>query len=121
MKNKKLDLILKKLEDGKAQDILKLDLKGKTSLTDYLVIASGTSTRHVNALSVHLSEELKKMGASVRIDGKKGSAEWIVLDAGDVIVHLFHPETRAFYEIEEMWGAKTPGQKEEKCDRPFRF
>ncbi len=106
-----LSFILKFLDDGKAQDILSIDLKGKTSLADYLVVASGSSTRQVNALAVTLAEKLKEMHIPCRIEGKQGSGEWMIIDLGDTIVHIFHPETRAFYEIEELWGIKTPVQK----------
>ena len=107
-----LDLIVKNLDDGKAKDILTLNLTGRTSLADYLVIASGTSARHINALALHLAEVLKKEGRPVQIEGKNGTSEWMILDLGDIIVHLFHPVTRAFYEIEEMWGVKTPKTEE---------
>lgn len=106
-----LAFILKFLDDGKAQDVLSIDLKGKTSLADYLVVASGSSTRQVNALAVTLAEKLKEKHISCRIEGKQGTGEWIIIDLGDIIVHIFHPETRAFYEIEELWGIKTPVKK----------
>lgn len=105
------DLVNQILQDGKAQDILTLDLKGKTSLTDTLIIASGTSTRHVMALANTLTEKLKEAGYHVAVDGKQSAGKWVVLDLGDAIVHIFHPEARAFYEIEELWGAKTPSLK----------
>lgn len=103
-----LQEIIRILEDGKAQNILPISLKGKTSLADYLVIASGTSTRQVMALASTLSEKLKDKGYKPRMEGKDGSGEWMILDLGDIIVHIFHPETRSFYEIEELWGEKTP-------------
>ena len=106
-----LSFILKFLDDGKAQDVLSIDLKGKTSLADYLVVASGSSTRQVNALAVTLAEKLKEMHISCHIEGKQGTGEWMIIDLGDIIVHIFHPDTRAFYEIEELWGVKTPVQK----------
>ena len=106
-----LAFILKFLDDGKAQDVLSIDLKGKTSLADYLVVASGSSTRQVNALAVTLAEKLKEKHISCRIEGKQGTGEWMIIDLGDIIVHIFHPETRAFYEIEELWGIKTPVKK----------
>ncbi len=106
-----LTFVLKFLDDGKAQDIVSIDLKGKTSLADYLVVASGSSTRQVNALAVTLAEKIKEKHISCRVEGKQGSGEWMIIDLGDIIVHVFHPETRTFYEIEELWGIKTPVKK----------
>lgn len=100
--------IAKILDDGKANNILSINLTGKTSLTDYLVIASGTSSRHVLSLANTLNEKLKEAGYCPKIDGKQGAGEWVILDVGDVIVHIFQPETRSFYEIEALWGEKTP-------------
>ena len=102
--------IVKILDDGKAQDIIVIDLRKKTSLTDDLIIASGTSTRHVMALADTLSKKLKEQGVSSKTEGKDGTGEWIILDAGNAIVHLFCPQTREFYEIETLWGHKTPKQ-----------
>lgn len=103
-----LNIIQQILEDGKAADILPITLKGKTSLADYLVIASGSSTRQVTALASTLYEKLKEMGFKPRMEGKEGSGQWVIIDLGDIIVHLFYPETRSFYEIEKLWGEKTP-------------
>lgn len=103
-----LAIIQQILENGKARDILPITLKGKTSLADYLVIASGSSTRQVNALASTLYEKLKDMGYKPRLEGKEGSGEWVIIDLGDIIIHLFYPQTRAFYEIEKLWGEKTP-------------
>ena len=100
--------IAKILDDGKANNILSINLTGKTSLTDYLIIASGTSSRHVLSLANTLAEKLKEAGYHPKTDGKQGSGEWVVIDLGDVIVHIFQPETRSFYEIESLWGEKTP-------------
>ena len=102
------DLIVKILDEGKANNILMIDLKGKTSLTDALIIASGTSSRHVLALATQLHEKLKDMGYHPKMDGRQGSGDWVILDLGDAIVHIFQPETRSFYEIEALWGEKTP-------------
>ncbi len=107
-----LQFILKFLDDNKAQDIISIDLKGKTSLADYLVVASGSSTRQVNALAMTLIEKLKEIKVPCKIEGKQGSGEWMIIDTGDIIVHIFHPDTRAFYEIEELWGVKTPIKKQ---------
>ena len=100
--------IAKILDDGKANNILSINLTGKTSLTDYLIIASGTSSRHVLALANTLYGKLKDAGYHPKMDGKQGAGEWVVLDLGDAIVHIFQPETRSFYEIETLWGEKTP-------------
>lgn len=105
--------IVQLLTDGKAQDILPLDLRTKTSLADYIIMASGTSTRHVMALATTLAETLKKEGYAPRLEGKQSTGAWVVLDLGDIIVHLFHPETRSFYAIEELWGQKSPKKSEQ--------
>ncbi len=102
------DLVVKILDDGKAQNILSINLTGKTSLTDYLIIASGTSSRHVQSLANTLSEKLKEMGYTPKMDGRQSTGEWVVVDLGDAIVHIFQPQARSLYEIETLWGAKTP-------------
>ncbi len=98
-----LKMVLKCLEDGKAEDIVTIPLAGKTSIADYMVIASGTSSRQVAALSEHISLELKKAKVKNSIEGKSGG-QWVIVDALDVIVHIFYPETRNFYALEEMWN-----------------
>ena len=103
-----LALVVDFLDKGKAENILTIPLAGKTSLADYLVIASGHSTRQVLALASTLCEKLKEAKFRPRIEGKEGSGEWVIVDLGDIIVHLFHPETRSFYAIEKLWGEKTP-------------
>ena len=105
-------LIVKILDDGKAKNIICINLRGKTSLTDDLIIASGTSTRHVIALTNSLAQKLKDAGIKSKMEGKEGSGEWVILDVGDAIVHLFCPKTREFYEIETLWGHKTPKEKQ---------
>ena len=97
------------LDDDKAQDLVVVDLAGKTSLADYMVIASGASSRQVGAMTAHLQEKLKNAGCGRIAAEGIGQCDWVVLDAGDVIVHLFRPEVRVFYNIEEMWGAAVPG------------
>ncbi len=98
-------IVLASLEDDKAEDILALDIRGKSSFADMLVIASGRSQRHVGALADHLVQKLKEAGASnVRVEGLP-HCDWVLVDAGDVIVHLFRPEVRAFYNIERIWSA----------------
>lgn len=92
------------LEDNKAEDLVIIDLSSRSSITDYLVIASGTSQRHVSALADRLQKELKGLGVQgMSVEGKQ-SCDWVLLDAGDVVVHLFRPEVRAFYNLEKMWG-----------------
>jgi nicotinate (nicotinamide) nucleotide adenylyltransferase/ribosome silencing factor RsfS/YbeB/iojap len=101
-----LELILKTLDDGKAEDIVTIDLAGKTLIADYMVIASGRSARQVTALTDHLLDALpKRMRASV--EGKT-QGDWVLVDAGDVIVHIFRPEIRAHYNLEKMWGSAFP-------------
>jgi ribosome-associated protein len=100
-----LGLILHCLDEGKAEDLVTIDLGGKSSLADHLVIASGRSSRQVTALADQLAARLKDAGfGRVPIEGK-AHGDWVLLDAGDVIVHLFRPEVRAFYNLEKMWGA----------------
>jgi len=103
-----LAFVVDSLDKGKAENILTIPLIGKTSLADYLVIASGRSTRQVLALASQLFEKLKEKKLKPRIEGKEGSGEWVIVDLGDIIVHLFCPETRSFYAIEKLWGEKTP-------------
>jgi nicotinate-nucleotide adenylyltransferase len=101
-----LTTILTSLEDGKAEGIVTIDLAGKTEIADYMVIASGRSSRQVSALTDHLLEVLPKKWRS-SVEGK-AQGDWVLIDAGDVIVHLFRPEIRAYYNLEKMWGAAFP-------------
>ncbi|MEO6041434.1 MAG: ribosome silencing factor [Croceibacterium sp.] len=97
-------LILGQLDDDQAQDVVSIPLEGKSSLADYMVIASGRSTRQVAAMANKLAERLKQAGhGSPRIEGLP-AADWVLIDAGDVVVHLFRPEVRSFYNLERMWG-----------------
>ncbi len=102
-------VILASLEDDKAEDILALDIRGKSSFADMLVVASGRSARHVGALADHVMRKLKEAGAKeIRVEGLP-HCDWVLVDAGDVIVHLFRPEVRSFYNIEKIWaGAPSP-------------
>lgn len=101
-------VVLASLEDDKAEDILAIDIKGKSSFADMLVVASGRSARHVGALADHVLRKLKDAGVKdVRVEGLP-HADWVLVDAGDVVVHLFRPEVRAFYNIEKIW-AGAPG------------
>jgi ribosome-associated protein len=99
-----VETILSSLDDDKAQDVLAIDLVGKTSIADRMIVASGTSARAVTAMAEHLTEKLKAAGLKTKTEGQK-QGDWVLVDAGDVIVHLFRPEVRAFYNIERIWAA----------------
>ena len=100
----RLALILDQLDEDQAQDVVSIPLEGKSSIADHMVIASGRSTRQVAAMAGKLAERLKGAGmGNPRIEGLP-AADWVVLDAGDVVVHLFRPEVRSFYNLERMWG-----------------
>ncbi len=100
------NLIERFLDSKKAQDIVCIDLEGKSSIADYLLIASGTSQRQIGSMAQLLKEELKKKGLkTVNIEGLS-QCDWVLIDAGDVIVHLFRPEIRAFYNLEKMWSVE---------------
>lgn len=93
------------LDDDKAEDVVVVDLSGKTDIADFMVIASGTSKRQIGAMAEHLQERIKASGAkSVSIEGAV-QCDWIVVDAGAVLVHLFRPEIRKFYDLEKLWAA----------------
>ena len=97
-------LVLSSLDDDQAQEVVSIPLEGKSSIADHMVIASGRSTRQVAAMATKLAERLKKAGfGPIRIEGLP-AADWVLLDAGDVVVHLFRPEVRSFYNLERMWG-----------------
>jgi ribosome-associated protein len=105
------NLILKTLDSNKALDIISIDLKNKSSMADYMIIASGTSSRHIQALSEMVLEKLKTNGVkNSKIEGKE-SADWKLVDGIDLIVHIFHPEKRRFYELEKMWSELIPKEK----------
>lgn len=98
-----LDLVLNSLQDDKAEDIVTIELQGKSQIADYMVVASGRSTRQVSAIVEKLADKLKQnMGIQTRMEGK-GAGDWVLLDAGDIIVHVFRPEVREFYQLEKMW------------------
>ena len=102
-------LVLNALDDDKAEDVVAIDLTGKSSVTDVMVIASGRSNRHVGAMADHLVHKLKDAGhGKVAIEGLK-TCDWVLIDAGDVIVHLFRPEVRSFYDLEKMWSVSPDG------------
>ena len=103
--------IEKILDDNKAQNIISINLKNKSYIADYMVIASGTSSRHLQSLSEILVSELKKLGLqNCRIEGRE-SKDWKLVDTQDVIVHIFHPEKREFYDLEKMWSEDIPKEK----------
>ena len=106
------DLAVEKiLDDNKAQNITSINLKNKSYIADYMIIASGTSSRHLQSLSEILVNELKKKGIeNCRIEGKD-SNDWKLVDAHDVIVHIFHPEKREFYDLEKMWSEEIPKER----------
>ncbi|MFK7940531.1 MAG: ribosome silencing factor [Roseovarius sp.] len=104
--------ILSSLTDDKAEDIVQIDLRGKTAIGDYMIICSGRSTRQVTAITEKLAEKLKtELGVFAKIEGKD-TGDWVLLDTGDIIVHVFRPEVRDFYQLEKMWmpGAETATQ-----------
>ncbi len=104
-------IILKTLDLNKAQDIISIDLKDKSSMADYMIIASGTSSRHIQSLSEQVLEKLKENGVkNSKIEGKD-SGEWKLVDGIDLIIHIFHPEKRKFYELEKMWSELIPKEK----------
>jgi ribosome-associated protein len=99
-----LDLVLQSLDDDQAQDVAVIPLEGKTTIADYMVIASGRSTRQVTAMAQKLAERIKHAGfGNSRIEGLP-VADWVLVDASGVIIHLFRPEVRSFYNLERMWG-----------------
>lgn len=99
-----LSLVLKQLDDDQAQDVVTIDLEGKSSIADHMVIASGRSTRQVASMAQKLAETVKQNGhGPVRLEGLP-AADWVLIDAGDVVVHIFRPEVRSFYNLERMWA-----------------
>ena len=99
-----LDLVLRSLDDDQAQEVVAIPLEGKSSVADHMVIASGRSTRQVAAMAQKLAERIKQGGVGhVRIEGLP-AADWVLIDAGDIVVHVFRPEVRSFYNLERMWA-----------------
>lgn len=98
------ELVLSVLEDDKAEDVVAIDLNGKSSVTDIMIIASGRSNRHVGAIADHVLRKLKDEGhGTAKVEGIK-TCDWVLIDAGDVVLHLFRPEVREFYDLEKMWS-----------------
>ncbi len=105
------EIVINTLDLNKAQDIVTIDLKDKSSIADYMIIASGTSSRHIQSLSEQVLEKLKNNGVKdPKIEGKE-SGEWKLVDGIDLIVHIFHPEKRKFYELEKIWSELIPKEK----------
>ena len=102
-----IDIVLASLEDSKAENIVNLEIAGKSSLADHMVIVSGRSHRHVGAIADHLLRDMKSAGyGNATIEGQS-ACDWVLIDAGDVIVHIFRPEVREFYNLEKMWAPET--------------
>lgn len=102
------DIVRQSLEDDKAEEIVTIDIRGRSSLADVMIVASGRSQRHVGALADHITRKLKEAGATeLRVEGLP-NCDWVLVDAGDLIVHLFRPEVRSFYNIEKMWAPSLP-------------
>ena len=99
------------LDDDKAHDVAVIDLIGKSTLADFLVIASGTSQRHIGTMAQHLQQKLKAVGfKQVSLEGFP-HCDWVLIDAGDVVVHLFRPDVRKFYDLEKLWGERAPTKR----------
>ncbi len=104
-------IVINTLDANKAENIVSISLKDKSSIADYMIVASGTSSRHIQALSEQVLEKLKNNGVNeCKIEGKE-SNEWKLVDGIDLIVHIFHPEKRKFYELEKMWSELIPKEK----------
>ena len=105
-----LRLVLARLDDMKAEDTLTIDLRNKSSIGDYMVVSSGRSNRHIGSVADRIVEDLRKAGVTARVEGVP-HCDWVLIDASDVIVHVFRPEVRAFYNIEKMWSGSRPVQR----------
>jgi ribosome-associated protein len=106
-----LRLVLARLEDMKAEDTITINLRGKSAIADFMVVTSGRSNRHVGSVADRVLEELHKAGIrQVRVEGMP-LCDWVLIDAGDVIVHVFRPEARAFYNLEKMWAGGSAGNR----------
>ena len=105
-----LKRILESLDDDKAEEVVTIDLEGRSSLCDAIVVASGRSTRHVSSIAEHLARRLKDAGYGTRPMNGIAQGDWALVDAGDVIVHVFRPEVRAYYDLEGMWSVQEPAR-----------
>jgi len=109
--NAMLDLVLTCLDDDKAEEIVSINLEGKSAIADHMVVASGRSQRHVGALADHLTRRMKEEGlGNARVEGLTQS-DWVLIDGGDVIIHIFRPEVREFYKLEKMWSADVTAER----------
>lgn len=109
-----LNMVIESLEDGKAEEIVTIDLEGKSSIGDFMVVASGRSHRHVAAIADKLAKQLREAGfGRPRVEGND-SNDWVLVDAGSIIIHIFRPEVREFYNIEKMWLAARPEEETEQ-------
>lgn len=104
--------VVESLEDHKAQDVIVINLRGKSDIADYMVIATGQSGRQVSTMADHLVLVVKKHGVVGAVPEGRGQADWVLLDGGDVIIHLFRPEVREFYNLEKMWNVDLPDAQE---------
>lgn len=106
-----LNLILSRLDDMKAEDTVTIDLRGKSSITDYMVVTTGRVNRHVGAIAENVAKGLKEAGiAAPHVEGLP-NCDWVLIDAGDVVVHVFRPEVREFYNLEKMWTSDKPAAR----------
>ncbi len=106
-----LNLILSRLDDMKAEETVTIDLRGKSSITDYMIVTTGRANRHVGAIAENVAKGLKESGAPApHIEGLP-NCDWVLIDSGDVIVHVFRPEVREFYNLEKMWDSDKPVKK----------
>lgn len=111
--DKLVETVVTSLDDDKAEEIVVIDLRGRSSLGDHLVIATGRSQRQVGAMADHLLEKLKQQGLGVSIEGMP-QGDWVLIDGGDIVVHLFRPEVRSFYNLEGMWALRPADKAGEK-------
>jgi len=102
--------ILHRIDEAKAEDIVTIDLAEKSSIGDFMVIATGRSDRHVGAIADQLRKDLKEKGINVRVEGLE-TCDWVLIDVGDILVHVFRAEVRDFYNLEKMWSATRPGEQ----------
>lgn len=100
-----LQIVLAQLDEMKAEDIVTIDLHGKSSIGDYMVVSSGRSNRHVGSIADHVIADLGRAGIKTRVEGMQ-NADWVLIDAGDVVIHVFRPEIRTFYGLEKMWVSR---------------
>ena len=103
-----VEAAVKSLEDDKAENIVVLDVTGRADYADRLIIATGMVERQLQAMAAHLDEELAKAGLHLRRDSIQASPDWVLIDAGDLVIHLFRPEARELYRLERMWGPESP-------------